>query len=612
MTAAASFLLGDQNDAIIVCVILAASVGLGFINELRAERQSDALRDALPHKAVVIRDGIQQTIDVSGVVPGDIVRISLGAMVPADLRLIQTSELECNESALTGESTPASKSATAVAAELSVGELASCAMMGTVVSSGSGLGVVTATGSATEFGSIAAGLNTRVPETSFELGLQKFSVLLLWVAVILCVFIVVTGVLLHRSILETLLFALAIAVGVTPQLLPAVVSSSLAAGSRHLAKSHILVKRLVSIENLGNISVLVTDKTGTITEGQLSLLHATDPAGILDDHVLMLGALAVDTGGAPISSAVGANEIDECLLQAIRRPGAVAVTGSVVSTLPFDHNRMMSSVLAEIDGKRVVIAKGAPEAVLELCDNVPDAAQSTMHCEFAAGTRLIAIATRAVDPTFTLEASNETGLTLQGFLGFSDPARPDAEKELAHLQALGIAVVIATGDNAVVAKHMSTELGLPDTVVLTGAEIDKLTDDGIVSALEHGGIAARISPEQKQRLVHVLRGGHSNGRIPRRWDQRCSRSPRCRRRHLGGLSDRRRPRRRRCRAAGQEFGRGCGGCRGRTADLRQHDQIHPHGDFIQLRQHGQRLRRVHLPVLLADAARSGAPQQSAL
>ncbi len=507
VTAAAAFLLGDQNDAIIVCVILAASVGLGFVNELRAERQSDALRDALPHKAVVIRDGRQQTIDVSGVVPGDIVRISLGAMVPADLRLIDAAELECNESALTGESTPVAKSPATVAAGLAVGELASCAMMGTVVSSGSGLGVATATGGATEFGSIAAGLNTRVPETSFELGLQKFSILLLWVAVILSVFIVVTGILLHRSILETLLFALAIAVGVTPQLLPAVVSSSLAAGSRQLAKSHILVKRLVSIENLGNITVLVTDKTGTITLGQLSLIHSSDPGGQPDNEILRLGALAVDTGGAPAATAVGANEIDECLLQAAREPAHAGGGGTVISTLPFDHERMMSSVLADIDGQRMIIAKGAPEALLDLCTDVPDAARTTMQAEFAAGTRLIAVATRVVDAAFTLDASQEHGLTLRGFLGFSDPARPDAGTELAHLRALGIAVIIATGDNAIVAKQMSTELGLPDTVVLSGPEIDGLSDDALVTALQGGGIAARISPEQKQRLVRALRGG---------------------------------------------------------------------------------------------------------
>jgi Mg2+-importing ATPase len=510
VTAVAAFLLGDQNDAIIVGVILAASVGLGFINELRAERQSDALRDALPHKAVVIRDSTQQTVDVSTVVAGDIVRLSLGAMVPADLRLIETTELECNESVLTGESEPVAKSTGEVAAGRNIADLTSCALMGTVVSSGSGVGVVTSIGPATEFGSIAAGLNERVPETSFQIGLQKFSVLLLWVAVILSASIVITGVLLHRSVIETLLFALAIAVGVTPQLLPAVVSSSLAAGSRQLAKDHILVKRLVSIEDLGNVSVLVTDKTGTITEGKLSLLGSMDASGTPDARILVLGSLAVDTGGAPIATAVGANEIDACLLDAARQSKEVSgVTREVVSTLPFDHERMMSSVLVELDGKRTIIAKGAPEAVLAACDGVAAASTKLVDSQFAEGTRLIAIATREVGANITLDVSQERGLALQGFLAFSDPPRPDAAQELAHLQQLGIAVVIATGDNAVVAQHMAVQLGLADNVVLSGSEIDALSDTDLAAKLRGGGIAARISPEQKRRIVHALRGESS-------------------------------------------------------------------------------------------------------
>jgi Mg2+-importing ATPase len=510
-TAVAAFLLGDQNDAIIVAVILAVSIGLGFTNEYRAERQSAALRDALPHRAVVIRDGKQHSIDVTAVVPGDLVRLSLGAMVPADLRLIECDGLECNESVLTGESTARTKSTDAVAAGLSLAELDSCALMGSVVSAGSGVGIATATGANTAFGSIAAGLDTKAPETAFQLGLQKFSILLLWVAVILSACIVVTGILLHRSLIETLLFALAIAVGVTPQLLPAVVSSSLAAGSRQLAKRHILVKRLVSIEDLGNVNVLVTDKTGTITEGHLEFLHALDAGGAANPQALLFGTLAVDTGGAALGAAVGANEIDDALLRAMRGAGASTSTKSaVIATLAFDHQRMLSSVLADVGGiGRVIITKGAPENVLARCVDVPQAALDTMNTEFAAGRRLIAVASRAAAQSTTITADDEQQLTLVGFLAFSDPPRPDAARELAHLQALGIHVVVATGDNAIVAHHLAVELGLADTVVIGATDIDALDDTQLAATFASGGIAARVSPEQKQRIVRALRGSRT-------------------------------------------------------------------------------------------------------
>jgi Mg2+-importing ATPase len=244
-TAIASAFLGQGSDAVIIGVILLASVGLGFVNEYKAAKTAEALHSSIHHRCVVLRDGHPRPVDVTGLVPGDVVDLQLGQVVPADLRLRAAAGLECDESVLTGESVPVEKSADPVSAGMPLAELASCALMGTVVSAGSGTGVAVATGGAAEFGRIALGLGQQQPETEFQVGLRKFSMLLMQVAGVLTGAIFVINVALHRPVLDALLFSLAIAVGISPQLLPAVVSTSLAAGSRQLARSKVLVKRLV-------------------------------------------------------------------------------------------------------------------------------------------------------------------------------------------------------------------------------------------------------------------------------------------------------------------------------------------------------------------------------
>jgi Mg2+-importing ATPase len=271
VTACASFYVGERGDAVIIGVILLASVGLGFVNEYRAEKAAEALHSSTRHRCVVLRSGHPRSADVTELVPGDVIDLQLGEVVPADVRLLATAGLECEESVLTGESVPAEKSADAVAAGTPLAELSCCALMGTVVRAGSGTGVVVATGGQAEFGRIALGLSEHQPETEFQVGLRKFSMLLVQVAGALTAAIFVINVVLHRPVIDALLFSLAIAVGISPQLLPAVVSTSLAAGSRQLARRKVLVKRLVCIEDLGDIDVLFTDKTGTLTEGSLRL-----------------------------------------------------------------------------------------------------------------------------------------------------------------------------------------------------------------------------------------------------------------------------------------------------------------------------------------------------
>jgi Mg2+-importing ATPase len=298
VTATISFFLGQRTDTVVIGVILVASIGLGFVNEYRAERATDALHSQVTHRTVVMRAGRPVEVDLTTLVPGDVVRLGLGEVVPADLRLLSTVGLECDESVLTGESLPADKAVAAVAPGSGLGDLTSCAFMGTIVQAGSGTGVVAATGADAEFGRIAVGLGERQPETEFQAGLRRFSVLLLQVAVALTSLILVANLVLNRPLIESLLFSLAIAVGITPQLLPAVVSTGLAAGSRQLAKRKVLVKRLVCIEDLGDMDVLVTDKTGTLTEGRITFTAALDPTGAQSAQVLLLGLLSTETDPA--------------------------------------------------------------------------------------------------------------------------------------------------------------------------------------------------------------------------------------------------------------------------------------------------------------------------
>jgi P-type Mg2+ transporter len=505
-TAIVSYFLGDSMQAVIIGIILAASIGLGFVNEYRAERAAADLHAGVHHNALVRRDGKFVTVSVTDLVPGDVIRLSLGEAVPADVRLIDVTGLECNESILTGESTGSEKSPQPVPTGAELADSADLAFMGTIVSAGEGVGVVYATGRNAEFGRIAAGLDQRQPETDFQVGLRKFSYLLLQVAIALMVIILASNLLLAKPIIDSVLFSLAIAVGITPQLLPAVVSTSLATGSRQLAKAKVLVKRLVCIEDLGDIDILITDKTGTLTEGRIRLVDAIDPAGAHADPVRRLGLLATDVD--PESGGVSANPLDAALWESPEAQQLVGDAVHRVAILPFDHERRATSVLVDDNGKRVLVIKGAPEQVLTRCQ-APAAADDTLAGLFAAGRRVVAVAVRPAGELTTVTADDERDLTLAGFLVFADEPKAAARQSLSRLSALGIELKIATGDNPRVAEKVCAELGLVSKGTVTGADLEPLGDNEFVDVAQNNTIFARISPEQKARLIVSLR---RNGR----------------------------------------------------------------------------------------------------
>jgi Mg2+-importing ATPase len=506
VTALASAFLGQASDAVIIGIILGASVSMGFVNEYKAAKAAEALHSSIHHHCVVLRGGHPRTVDVTGLVPGDVVDLQLGQVVPADLRLLAVAGLECDESVLTGESVAAEKSAEPVAAGTPLAELSCCALMGTVVRAGSGTGVVVATGGNAEFGRIALGLGERQPETEFQVGLRKFSMLLVQVAGVLTGAIFVINVALHKPVLDALLFSLAIAVGISPQLLPAVVSTSLAAGSRQLARSKVLVKRLVCIEDLGDVDVLFTDKTGTLTEGSLRFMRSSSPDGAADDQPLLLGLLCneavVENGRA-----AGGNPLDVALWDSPAAAGQRAALAEYrrLGVVPFDHERRLVSVLVEDGhGTRLIITKGAPEGLLERCTTIPAAVAAMLDAEFAAGNRVVAVATRQAPGASSISPADEQGLTFRGILVFLDPPKPTARRALKRLADLGVTVKILTGDNPAVAAKVCADLGLEPGQVATGADIDKAGDQ-LGELLARTTVFARVSPEHKAQIVREQR-----------------------------------------------------------------------------------------------------------
>ncbi|MFF0776408.1 magnesium-translocating P-type ATPase [Nonomuraea wenchangensis] len=515
VTAAASFFLGERSDALIIGIILAASVGLGFVNEYRAEKAAEALHSQIRHRCLVRRDGRPRPVDVTSLVPGDIMELRLGDIVPADLRLVSVTELECDESVLTGESLPVAKTSEAVSAGAALADLRDCALMGSVVHAGSGTGVVVATAGRTEFGRIALQLGERHPETEFQIGLRKFSMLLVRVAAALTAAIFVINLVLHRPVLDALLFSLAIAVGISPQLLPAVVSTSLAAGTRRLAQHRVLVKRLVCIEDLGDIEVLFTDKTGTLTEGRISFMRSLGPDGRPADDVLELGLLCNEAAASDGQGrVVGGNPLDVALWEA---PAAGVLREAAaryrrLALVPFDHERRTASVLVEDgDGHRVIVTKGAPEAVLERSSPIGDQAKAMLEAEFAAGNRVVAVATRPLQGAdalrTTLTPADEHDLTFRGLLVFLDPPKAGAPQALDRLTGLGVTVKVLTGDNPTVAAKLCADLGLPGGRVLTGQDVEAADDAHLAALIEQSTVFARVSPEHKARIVRVQRRG---------------------------------------------------------------------------------------------------------
>ena len=494
--------VGERLNGAIILTIVASSVGLGVFNEYGSEQTLAALRRRTGRRATVLRDGAPVEIAAGLLVPGDVCLLQAGDVVPGDLRLLEASELTVDEAMLTGEAYPAQK--TIAASQSAAGALhANCAYAGTVVRGGRGVGVVVATGARTRLGNVAGGLRERQPPTAFQRGLTSFAGLLAKVTATLTILIFAVNTTLGRPVLDALLFSLAIAVGLTPQLLPAIVTVSLSTGARRMAKKSVLVKRLVSIEDLGDADVLFTDKTGTLTEGEIRLREAVDPSGAPAPALVRLGLLCSELSFEHGDTPLG-NTLDVAIWRGLEPAVAAAELAAAkrVATLPFTFERRRASVVLESSGRRRLLCKGAAEEVLARC--APEgrtAAERTLARLLDSGHRVLALAEGAVDARADYDERDESGLSLLGFLVFADPPKADAEASVARLRRLGIELKVLTGDNERTAVHVCGEVGLPVKGVVRGTDLEGLDDDALGELVARTTVFARVGPEQKAALV---------------------------------------------------------------------------------------------------------------
>jgi Mg2+-importing ATPase len=518
-----SAVLGQRADAVIIFVIAMSSVAINFVQTYRSGKAIRRLREHVSLTASVLREGLWRDVRRDEVVPGDVVRLAAGDLVPADGRLVESRDLFIQQAALTGESMPVEKEAgVAIEKEDKSPSAASLVFLGTSVVSGTGIVCVTATGSRTSFGLISARLRDRTGETEFERGLRQFGFLIMRVVLFLILFILIVRVALHRDAFESFIFAVALAVGLTPEFLPMITSVTLARGAVRMAKQEVIVKHLPAIQNFGSIDVLCSDKTGTLTMGVMTLHASVDTTGERSERPLSLGYLnsKFETG---IRS-----PLDAAILECNRHD---ADDYAKCDEIPFDFSRRRLSVVVERPGpdrsERLLITKGAPEGIVELCDAYQvGATQRSFDADARArtrkvyeglceqGFRVLAVASRVVETRDGFSVADERSMVLAGYLAFSDPPNPDVANALSRMKRDGVEVKILTGDNELVTRHICCQVGFPEPVIVLGSEIDAMTDPALNHVAEQANVFARVTPMQKLRILRALRQrGHVVGFI---------------------------------------------------------------------------------------------------
>ena len=500
-----SAITGDVTSWLVITVTVALSVTLDSIQEHRAGRAVERLRQSVATRVTALRDGQRVEILVRDVVPGDVVVLSAGDLVPADGLVVEERDCFVNEALLTGEPYPVEKH---------VGETGpSCSVfMGTSIVSGTAQVLVQRTGAETALGAIGESLEARPPSTAFELGTRNFGLLILRMAVIMVVFVIIVNVARHRPGLESFLFAIALAVGLAPELLPMIVTVTLSRGALRMAAKKVIVKRLAAIHDLGSIDVLCTDKTGTLTEGRIRLERHLDPLGRDRMRVLEL---------AYLNSWFEAG-IKSPLDDAILRHEEVDVRGwTKLDEVPFDFQRRRVAVLVTRENARLLVLKGALEDILGLCTSyegdgpddlrvLDEPARQSMLRQFEAlgraGYRVLGIAWKAVPAASTHAAvADEVALVFAGFAAFEDPPKASAADALRALAHRGVAVKILTGDNEIITRHLCAELGIPVTGLLTGKDVDELSDQALEGQVTGVNLFCRVTPPQKNRVILALK-----------------------------------------------------------------------------------------------------------
>ena len=512
-----SLALGEHVGGLIIIAIVLFSVLLNFLMEFQARHAVEDIQKQIAITAAVVRDGREQEIPTDQLVPGDIIRLNAGDLVPADARLLEVKDLHVRESVLTGESLPVEKMSTDLAKEKhGVADASNSVFLGTAVQSGIGTAAVVCTGKNTACGEIAHRLAMRPPETEFGRGVRRFGMMLTWVTMLLVLFVLLVNIVFHRPILESFLFSVALAVGMTPEMMPMIITVTLAQGAKRMTRKKVLVKQLAAIEDLGSVDILCTDKTGTLTEGEIVLDRHVDFQGKDNDNVLQMIYL---------NSKFEAG-IKSPLDDAVLKHEAPSIVGyEKVDEIPFDFNRKRLSVAVRHADGDFLITKGEAESVFAICEQVTNVgipqpfdesrraqAQETLKNLSTDGYRALGVAVRKVEKQDVFTVAAEKSMTLVGFAAFLDPPKEGVLSVLNALKQNGISVVVMTGDNQYVTQKIAHDVGLDADRILVGNQLDALDDAAIAIQAENGAIFARVSPEQKNRVILALKArGHVVG-----------------------------------------------------------------------------------------------------
>ena len=502
--------LGEVVNASIIILMVLLSIALNFFQTFRSQRAVERLRAGVALTSTVLRDGQWVELPRRELVPGDIIRLRAGDLVPADARLIEVNGLHVQQAALTGESMPVEKIAQdRPDAPQGLADATNMVFLGTSVVSGTATALITVTGRATAFGDIAVRLAARPPETEFERGIRRFGFLIMRTIFFLVLFMFVVSLPFHRQPLETLLFAVALAVGLTPEFLPMITTVTLAQGASKLARQKVIVKNLAAMQNFGSIDILCSDKTGTLTSGNMALDSYLDPFGVPSDQVLLYAYLNSfhETGiKSPLDAAILQHSSLD--IQAYRK----------VREIPFDFERRRLSIVVAGKSDPLLITKGAPESVIGLCSECevdgqcrPFDASARAQCTATyqqlseQGFRVLAVAYRRMPIQDSYSVADEKDMTLLGFLTFSDPPLEDAAGVIEALRRDGVEVKILTGDNELVARHVCEQVGLNVGRIVMGEELDHMSDAALTHVAEQTSVFARVSPAQKNRIILALK-----------------------------------------------------------------------------------------------------------
>lgn len=537
-------LLGEGTEATIIVAIVLVNAALGFAQEYRSERAVRELRKYLSYQVRVTRAGKTRVVDSKELVPGDIVSVAIGDIVPADLRLLEVDELATNESVLTGESTPVEKSSDPISLERPLPhQLANTAFMGSEVTEGSGRGVVVATGASTYFGKIAKSLALLPPKTDFQKNIASFGNFLVRVILLLTLFVFIVNSVLGHGVFESLLFSVALAVGIIPEALPVIITVGLSDGALRLVKKKVVVKRLEAIEDIGNVDVLCTDKTGTLTQNEMTVEAVLDPDGNAKPDLIVYALLC--NSAIVEGDRILGNPIDVAIWKYARSIGfdeADLENYKKVHEIPFGFGRRRMSFVFEKDGRRILVTKGAPESIMSVSSTVAsDSVVRPIGLARAGlegwgrhraqgrrrearllriiggfgqtGRRVIAIGYRDVEEKRDYSADDERDLTLVALVVLSDPPKEDAAEAISRLKALGIRLKILSGDDPLVTADVCRRLGVTGAGrVLTGTDIESMSEGDLLKAVEETDVFGRVTPEQKFAIVEALKkNGHVVG-----------------------------------------------------------------------------------------------------